>query len=333
MVTKQELKDKAVKNDIAATFTAMNGLHEKNGMDVATGAGKGVAWCGACVETVFKLAGFGDALKGISNPLYVPSYITDGKKLDLVENIKDKPPAVGSIVTFKKQNHIGVVTKVNEDGSFLISQGNTTNMVQTLKYNMEDFKNGHLDKEYLSAQKLDAHNKKQNPTAPTLGQKTQIANNNTQTITESNKLPTFSEVQKIVKTNGANQSYDLFSQQLSGIKAGEQEKAEKSNPTVSLFLQMLAALVVAASGQDVIVQANANEQQRREALNKVDSGLRDKGTESNPNLPTKIASLTQLPRPTTPISNATNTSLSSPVKVQEGVPTAKGNNINIPNWR
>ncbi len=265
MVTKSEVEGKAVKGDITATLLAMNGLNEtKDKMDSAVGSA-GLPWCGGFVKKMFEVSGYGDALKGIGNPLYVPSYIEDGKRLGLVETIKDKPPSVGSIITFKDQNHIGVVSKVEGDKIF-ITQGNTTDMVQTLEYTMADFKNKHLDSEYLSAEKLNKYMSEQpkykDKPAPVLGDSKLLKG-----------LPTYAEAQEEIKKNGAINSYDMFSKAF-GINKDKPEETEK-DPLKNTFAQVLLALLMLASGQKVEIEKSATEAERRATLENVDNQLRE----------------------------------------------------------
>jgi CHAP domain len=125
----------------------------RNGGSIVTDFSKtpaGLPWCSGFVTAVFDKSGYEDVFKGCSNKLSVPSVMEHGKVKGLSESLsKVSPPPVGSVVSFKGQNHVGMVTAVHSDGTFDVTQGNTSDAVKTIRTSK-----GEIDNMYLSGAKI-----------------------------------------------------------------------------------------------------------------------------------------------------------------------------------
>jgi hypothetical protein len=120
------------------------------GTIVAWSGASGQPWCGGFVTTVFEKTGYGSVFEGCSNKLYVPTIMEHGKAKGLSESLsKVSPPPIGSVVSFKGQSHVGIVTNVHSDGTFDVTQGNTSDAVKTIRTSK-----GEIDNMYLSGAKI-----------------------------------------------------------------------------------------------------------------------------------------------------------------------------------
>jgi CHAP domain len=208
----------------------------------------GLPWCAGFVCKTFEASGYSEIFESCSNKLYVPTVMQHGKDLGVSDTIASAPPEVGSVISFKNQSHIGIVTKVNEDGTFEITQGNTSNAVKTIAYSMNDFASGHLDKEYLSASKMDGYMQQRGVNVPSISGAGALASSN---------LPDSNSLADEVEDKGMVGAYDAIKERTPDFVPEE-------------FFQYLVSSILTLFGfGDLIPQSNEyaqNEDAGREAL-------------------------------------------------------------------
>ncbi len=241
--------------------TALNAVGQKEtdgnnrGAIVDWSKATGLPWCAGFVCEVFDSSGYAAVFEGCSNKLYVPTVMEHGKKHGMGDVIGDTPPEVGSVVSFKNQSHIGIVTRVNDDGSFEITQGNTSNAVKTVSYTMKDFESGHLDKEYISALKMDAYLQKQGIDVPSVSGSYALASTN---------LPNNKELKEQVEENGMVGAYDAI-------------KERTPDFVPETFLEFVVASILTLFGMEDLIPKSAEYDQNlgagREALSQGDKVL------------------------------------------------------------